>query len=147
MPDISGYVNSSDLIFALGDFTIMEVLESLESFRKPVYVVCGNMDETRLKLALPTKRIVEIGGLRIGLTHGTGTPYNIEKRVSAEFERNLDAYVFGHSHIAMNKVLNGSLYFNPGALSYTEHSFGFLYIEQKNIWGEIIVFKDVQEEI
>jgi putative phosphoesterase len=141
IPDIGEYINSSELIFALGDFTTLAVWEYLKGFRKPIYAVYGNMDEAKLKGLLPSKREIEIDGIKIGLTHGTGTPINIEKRVSAEFEKSLNAYVFGHSHIALNKVINGSLYFNPGALSYIEHSFGFLYIEQKKIWGELMFIK------
>ncbi|MGB9695416.1 MAG: metallophosphoesterase family protein [Caldisericaceae bacterium] len=146
VPDIGEYILSSDVVFALGDFTRASVLEHIRGFGRQVYAVNGNMDEAKLKLELPSKRIVEIEGFKIGLTHGVGAPLGIDKRVASSFDRKLDAYVFGHSHISVNRTIEGSLYFNPGALSAREPSFGFLYVEQKNIWGEIVLLKKGDEK-
>lgn len=138
IPDLSIYARDIDAIFALGDYTTLPVLNYLKSFNKHLFAVYGNMDNALLKKQLPDKVAFEINNTTVGLFHGTGGPHGIEKRVKATFERSLDAYIFGHSHIPVNKTINNALYFNPGALCNPHPSLGFIYIDFKNIWGEII---------
>ncbi len=142
IPELSEYVKDVNLIFALGDFTAKEVLKYLQSFHIPVAAVHGNMDEQSLKMSLPKTHIVKIEGLKIGLFHGNGGPSGIEHRVKNAFKRELDAYVFGHSHKTTNKIINGSLYFNPGTLCGNIQTIGFLYIDFGNIWGKIQRFSE-----
>jgi putative phosphoesterase len=137
--EIENLATSADFIFALGDFTTIEVLNYLNKFGKRVLAVQGNMDEGIIKKALPKTRITKINGVRIGLFHGNGGPQNIEKRVKNAFgNKNLDAYIFGHSHVAMNKHIDGKLYFNPGSLCGTNKSVGILEVDFDNIWGKIV---------
>lgn len=140
IPDLSEYINDIDLIFALGDFTTFEVLNYLKGFGTPVSAVHGNMDEQLLKRNLPETHTVKIDGVKIGLFHGNGGPSGIEKRVRSKFKNELDAYLFGHSHRAMNKIINGSLFFNPGTLCGNNKTIGILYIDFGNVWGKIIKF-------
>ena len=140
--EIEETANSVDLIFALGDFTIIDVLNYLNKLNKRVLAVQGNMDEELIKKTLPKTRTTEINNIRIGLYHGNGGPQGIEQRVKNVFgKKNLDAYIFGHSHIAVNKYIDGKFYFNPGALSGVHKSFGILYVDFSNIWGKIINIK------
>jgi phosphoesterase, MJ0936 family len=138
IPDLSAYVKDVNAIFALGDFTSIEVLNYLNSFKKVVYAVFGNMDEPLIKEHLKDKISVEIGGLRVCLTHGSGGPKGIEERIKSSFEKHCDAYVFGHTHQPMNKYINESLFFNPGSLAIQMPSLGFLFVEDGNIWGDIV---------
>jgi putative phosphoesterase len=138
LPGLSEYAKESNLIFALGDFTTAKALKYLKSFGKQVVAVHGNMDEPALKKSLPKTHVVKIEGLKIGLFHGNGGPPGIEARVRSAFQKELNAYIFGHSHKAINKIINGALYFNPGALCGRVQTIGFLYIDFKNIWGKII---------
>ena len=103
-----------DVLFHVGDYTSPVVLDFLGS--KNFHGVYGNMDPFTIKEALPEKKIVEIGGFRFGLIHGWGSPRGLEERVSTQFSE-VDVIVFGHSHKAMNEVVQGVLLFNPGTAS------------------------------
>lgn len=126
------------MMVAGGDFITSEVLEYLNSFGKEVHAVFGNMDEPLLKETLPETLELKIEGLKIGIYHGNGPPQGIEERVKAKFKDIMDAYIFGHTHYPISEVIEHSLYFNPGTVTGYKASLGFLYIEFKKIYGEII---------
>jgi len=138
IPDLSSFIEKSDLIFATGDFTCAEVVDYLKSFKKQVVAVHGNADDPFLKTTLPENLTVEVKNVKIGLYHGSGTPIRIASRVKNIFDCQLDAYIFGHTHIPLNKLINGKLFFNPGTVSGFRSSIGMLYIDSGNIRGEII---------
>ena len=123
-----------DLIVHAGDFTDLKLLTDLKQL-KEVKAVHGNMDSSQLKSILPTKEVFETDGKRIGITHGSGTPWGIEERVRRLFESDLtDIIVYGHSHQSQNKVINGILFFNPGKAA---DSFGIITIDGE-ARGEVI---------
>jgi len=127
-------LSSVDLIIHAGDFIDVQVLKELKRLRE-VKAVQGNMDSTELKTVLPVQEIVEIENKRIGITHGSGSPWGIEERVRKMFESDrIDIIVYGHTHRSQNKVIDDILFFNPGKAT---DSFGILtiYGEAK---GEII---------
>ena len=121
-----------DMIIHAGDFTTKNVLDGLKQLRE-VRAVCGNMDSNELKRSLPERQVLMLGGKRLGVTHGWGSPYGIEDRVSSLFS-DVDIIVFGHSHHPMNKVIHGILFFNPGQ---ARNSFGILTIGEE-VKGKII---------
>ncbi len=102
-----------ELIIHAGDMVTREVYEYLCNW--DVRAVRGNMDGFDLADLLPEKRVEVIEGWRIGITHGKGPPYAIEKLVRSEFAE-VDLIVFGHSHLPVRSELGGVLLFNPGAL-------------------------------
>jgi len=119
-------LSTVDLIIHAGDFTDVQVLEELRRLRE-VKAVHGNMDSTELKTVLPVKEIVEIENKRIGITHGSGSPWGIEERVRKMFESDrIDIIIYGHSHRSQNKVIDDILFFNPGKAT---DSFGILTID------------------
>jgi hypothetical protein len=127
-------LSTVDLIIHAGDFTDVQVLKELERLGE-VKAVQGNMDSTELKTILPVKEIVEVENKRIGITHGSGSPWGIEERVRKMFESDrIDIIVYGHSHRSQNKVINDILFFNPGKAT---NSFGILTIDGE-VKGEII---------
>ena len=131
-----------DMILHAGDLVSLSVLESLAKLSR-VEAVCGNMDHLDTCAALPAKRIVEAGKFRIGLTHGFGAPHGLVDWVGQQFvEDYVDAIVFGHSHHAVNEVIDGILFFNPGTATdrrfSQELSIGMLEIDDKGIKGRII---------
>jgi hypothetical protein len=108
-------VERCDLIIHAGDFTTRDLLVELQSL-KEVKAVWGNMDEAELFEVLPEKLIFELAGKRIGVTHGSGAPWNIEKRVIEKFgDDKPDIIIFGHSHRALVKEEKGILLVNPGS--------------------------------
>ena len=127
-------LSTVDLIIHAGDFTDVQLLRDLEELRK-VKAVQGNMDSRELKAMLPAKQIVEIMNKRIGITHGSGSPWGIEERVRKVFESDrIDILVYGHSHQSQNKVIKDILLLNPGKAT---DSFGILTIGA-GVKGEII---------
>ncbi|MHB1392368.1 MAG: metallophosphoesterase family protein [Clostridia bacterium] len=131
-----------DMILHAGDILIDEVIIELETIAT-VYVVAGNNDGYDMLDKYGTKRIIEVNGKRIGLTHGTsrGRTY---MSAYAEFAGDkVDCVVYGHSHKPHNEVIDGVLFFNPGSpiARRFEHrySLGILHVD-KDIKGEIIYF-------
>ncbi len=130
-------LSTVDLIVHAGDVTTSEVLNGLKQLAE-VKAVQGNMDSNELRTALPVKEIFEIGNKRIGVTHGSGSPWGIEDRAKRIFDQDhVDVIIYGHSHHPQNQVSDNILFFNPGKAT---NSFGILTIEEE-VRGEIISSK------
>lgn len=133
-------IENADMILHAGDFVDIEVLDALKKLKK-VHAVYGNMDSSEIRRMLKDKETVQAGKFRIGLIHGYGAPRELLETVKSEFT-NVDAIVFGHSHIATNTVKDGVLFFNPGSPTDTifakEKTFGILEVTDKKIEGRII---------
>jgi len=138
-----GEIEKADLILHAGDFTTYDFYLELLAHNKNLHAVHGNMDEPDLVRILPEKKIVEIEGKRIGIIHGFGAPYGLEKKVRKRFEGDeIDLIVFGHSHRALYKEEESILLFNPGSptdrIFTTRRSYGILEINEGKIEGKII---------
>jgi putative phosphoesterase len=109
---------------------------------KSVKAVQGNMDDKSIAKIFPLKDIVECEGVRIGITHGSGPRDKVLDAVKKVFAKDdVQAVVFGHSHVAMNEKINGVLYFNPGSpndVCAVERSYGILEVSGGNISGKIV---------
>jgi len=121
-----------DLIVHAGDFTEKSVLDGLGSLGE-VQAVHGNMDSGDIKRLLPSTALFEAGGKRVGLTHGSGSPWGIAGRVRKMFGA-ADIIIFGHSHQPYNQLMDGCLLFNPGC---ARNSCGIITIDDE-VTGEII---------
>ena len=105
----------ADLILHAGDILDLSVLDELSAVAETV-AVRGNMDRGMTARSLPEKRVIEAGGFKIGLTHGSGSPLGIVSRVAAAFAgEGCDCVVFGHTHNAAIKERDGVMFFNPGS--------------------------------
>ncbi len=112
-PEVLNYLQGVDKIIHAGDLVSLSVLEELEQVA-PVVAVCGNMDFPEVREKLPQKDVLNLEGVRIGVTHGSGPPWGIEKRVLRLF-RNVEVVVFGHTHRALVERIGGVLLLNPGS--------------------------------
>ncbi len=133
----------ADVVVHAGDFTTMDVLADIRVINPNVRAVWGNMDEPELVEELPEKLVFELEGKRFGLTHGSGAPWRIEKRVMEKFEgEDLDVIIFGHSHQALVKRENGVLLVNPGSptdkIFSKRLTFGIIEIQGDSIEAEIV---------
>jgi putative phosphoesterase len=132
------YLRDVDIILHAGDFTASDVVVFLS--KKPFHGVQGNMDSLEVKVSLPEKKVIEVGGYRIGLIHGWGSSEGLEERITGEFH-GVDAIVFGHSHKPANHLREGILFFNPGTTtgfsSKGIHTLGILECSDV-LHGEII---------
>lgn len=106
--------------------------------------VQGNIEEEEVVRALPIKRELLVGGLRIGVVHILGNAKNRAKAARQEFP-NARCVIFGHSHDPYNQEHEGQLLFNPGSANDRRRqpacSLGLLTIDDENqhIKGEIIL--------
>lgn len=137
IPDIKEIAKDCDGIICLGDYTKREVLDYLKSIAKNFFGIYGNMDEDKVKNELTRVLYFSIENIKIGLFHGNGGPSGIEERVRKELGDRVDAYIFGHTHKQACHYIFEKFYFNPGALSGPDATYGYLFVEQNNIWGEI----------
>ena len=125
-------LSNVDLIIHAGDIATLEVLEELRRLGE-VKAVRGNMDSAELRTLLPEKELIVIGGKKIGISHGSGSPWGIEHRVRGLFDE-VDVIIYGHSHEARNEQIGSILFFNPGL---GRRSLGILTVG-KDVKGEII---------
>lgn len=130
-----------DLILHAGDLVEESVLAHLQLLA-PVEAVAGNMDPQELHWKLARKKILPLEGKTIGLIHGDGVNGTIAERARRAFAADgVDCVVFGHSHQAMNQMVEGVLMFNPGSCTDPRGgdnpSYGILHIDQRGIHGEI----------
>lgn len=135
---LSGPFNDVDMILHAGDHIISDLDSCFEGI--PYYGICGNMD--KMSNHLPLRRVIRAGGKKIGMVHGWGPPDGIEKRVLDNFAaEDINALVFGHSHLPVCRVVGSVLLINPGSPTDKRaapfHSVGILHISHR-IAGEII---------
>lgn len=132
----------ADMILHAGDLVSLAVLEALAGLAPEVHAVAGNMDDHVASQSLPSRKVIQAEGARIGLIHGWGAPVGLAGRVAKEFDR-VAAIVFGHSHRPHNAVKNGVLLFNPGSVSrgiMGSGTAGILTVEGGRVSGEIVDF-------
>lgn len=144
-------------ILHAGDVSTPKTLEQLSRIA-PVHAVRGNRDWVALR-HLPSARQISLGGVKVGLIHGHGplldyirdrleymtNGYRLEMfepRLLAAFP-DVDVIVFGHTHRALNHIVDGKLIFNPGSPHFPDPqtatpSVGLLHISSQGIVeGEI----------
>lgn len=149
-------------ILHAGDVSGPEVLSELEQVA-PVFAVRGNRDWLWLP-HLPSKRCLNFQGVQIGMTHGHGSwkqylwdkPFfyrhgyqhsRLLPRLQAAFP-DARVIVFGHGHTALNRWIDGQLFFNPGSPHLPDRkdlarSIGVLRICAENeVSGEILALSD-----
>ncbi|PLX83365.1 MAG: YfcE family phosphodiesterase [Desulfuromonas sp.] len=131
-----------DMVFHAGDLVDPNVLGAFAPL--PVHAVQGNMDPPGY--GLPFKKVISVGGARIGLIHGWGAADTLEERVMGEFlGEDLDCLVYGHSHQSTCRRLGSLLLFNPGSPTDRRgapfHSVGVLEVDQ-GVSGRILCIDD-----
>lgn len=150
-----------DLILHAGDLSRPGILDELREVA-PVMAVQGNRDIFyRANWQLPLHLVVEVGPVKIGLTHGHGglSGYIKEKflflatgayrysRYEVQVRRwfsGVEAVVFGHTHYPVCKQVDDVFLFNPGSVG-PDHkrregaSVGLLQVDTiaKTVQGQI----------
>lgn len=133
-------IANTDMLIHAGDFTTINLLYYLEVLTR-VEAVAGNNDNEEIIYHLGKRKIIEVGGYKIGINHGEGTHGDILQRVKGRFaDEKVDIVIFGHSHFPYKTVENGILYFNPGSPTYKRRSPMYSY-------GEITLGKTIKADI
>lgn len=132
-----------DMIIHAGDLVSLKTIGELESACGQVVAVAGNMDCQDVVKKYPAKKVFNILGIKIGLTHGSGAPVNLVGLVKDIFKTdNCDVIIFGHSHKAMNEQIGKILFFNPGSATDSVSgctSYGIIEINEKPEGGNLAV--------
>jgi putative phosphoesterase len=105
----------ADLLLHAGDLVTVDVLRELEAIGPPVAAVHGNVDSAEVRRLLPGERVVEAGGARIGMVHDAGPRVGRLERMRRRFGPEVDAVVFGHSHLPLLEGGPEFQIFNPGS--------------------------------
>lgn len=136
-----------DMILHGGDIHEMVVLDALEKIA-PVYAARGNgEDGSGGRPVQPEDHrlrdtwLLELGGLKVGLTHELPVPempplFTVERWVKRLFPEGApDVLVYGHTHVEQIDTIDGILCVNPGSPTYPHGlnvqfgTIGFLDIE------------------
>jgi uncharacterized protein len=106
-------LDGCDAILHAGDILDLATLEGLAA-TAPTWAVLGNNDRT-LAGRLPEIRLVELGGVRIGMVHDSGARTGRARRLHRMFP-DAALVVFGHSHEPFDEEgVDGQRLFNPGS--------------------------------
>ena len=152
LPDqIAELLAGVELILHAGDVGSIETLAVLERIA-PVAAVRGDHDRG---LDLPERRVVEVGGRRIGIVHGNRSHLIEEPATFAgtltlghwwpkvglyrwlrESFPDADAVVYGHTHFADSRRLAGTLMLNPGAVYQVTPAEARRRLERNPAWFE-----------
>jgi putative phosphoesterase len=110
-PGVHNALAGVELILHAGDVGGSAILDELRLIA-PVKAVFGNTDPPD-EPGLVTEIIIEIGGLRVHVSHGhevgSPTPAKLAERYDA------DVVVYGHTHRPLVTRHDGRLFVNPGA--------------------------------
>ncbi|MEC0109108.1 metallophosphoesterase [Paenibacillus taichungensis] len=140
-------LSDADLILHAGDWSDWSVHKLLSAYA-PVEGVAGNTDPPEIGQKLGFSRIVEVDGLRLGLVHGhLGSKSTEQNAIHTFAGQQVDAVIFGHSHIPVMYTVNDVLIFNPGSPTdrrfQPQYSFGIMTTHLGKLQAEH-VFYDVK---
>jgi hypothetical protein len=131
------------LILHAGDLVTADVIRELAGIA-PLEAVAGNMDPHGMHESLGRLKLIRIGPVSVGLLHGdqVGRRISFGKIIKRFGSVQPRAIVFGHLHEPLNRLENGTLFFNPGSPVDPRRghgpSIGKLYINRGSVSGEII---------
>lgn len=141
-------LKTADVILHAGDWTNLYVYDALAAFA-PTYGVAGNNDGADIIRKFGLRKQLELGGVRIGIVHGHGDGKRVdtETRAMEAFQNiQLDALIYGHSHIPVLKRSAGMLIFNPGSPTDKRrqplYSFGIFQVTGGTLTAKHIYYDD-----
>ncbi|RMF48379.1 MAG: metallophosphoesterase [Deltaproteobacteria bacterium] len=128
-----------DLVLHAGDVGNPELLVQFAPIE--TLAVAGNTDQSHADL--PSERLVSCNGVRIALAHGWGAGTRVAGSLLKYFSGSApDVIVYGHSHVPDNRLVNGTLLFNPGSPTRPRSDFGpsvgVLEIHHGQVSGRVI---------
>ncbi|HVF77227.1 MAG TPA: metallophosphoesterase family protein [Solirubrobacteraceae bacterium] len=133
---------AADEILHAGDLLDIPVLEMLREIGPPVHAIHGNVDSAAVCRLLPSRLVLERGGVRIGMIHNPGPASRRFAWLRANFP-DCDAVIFGHTHMPEHQERDGFQVFNPGSPTERRrapvHTMGLATIDAGRITLELLV--------
>ena len=108
-------IEVADHVIHTGDFDSDGALSNVRAMAPRLTAVAGNMDP---RMGLPDVVTVDLDGVTLVVTHGTGSKRGYEQRVAGivRDEAGGDAVgVAGHTHEVLDAVVDGVRLLNPGS--------------------------------
>ncbi len=156
-PRVLEIFSTVEIVLHAGDITNMDLLQQLQEQVSLTFAVYGDGDPLPVRTYLQETHMLEFGGVRIGLIHGNRAfraefgdrlrgIFRAQTYTAAFFDyllgrfANVDAIVFGHTHLPYAKIHQGVFLFNPGSLVPRSGvpSVGMLEIDTRGIRGRIL---------
>jgi len=134
-----GQMGPIDALIHAGDF-YTDALALQSTLTIPVYSVAGNCD---FPSDGPDELTVTMQGHKILITHGHlyRVKFGLQRLFYQARETGVEAVVFGHTHMPLNVLENGILFFNPGSTIKPQpgHAtgYGILNIDKRGIRGTL----------
>ena len=104
--EVIEYLRECDYIIHAGDVGNKDIIDKLDSIAK-TFVVRGNNDNDEWGLTLPEYREIEMDEILIYLVHDKA---DIPKDL-----KEVDLFIYGHSHKFSNEKIDNIIYLNPGS--------------------------------
>ena len=142
-PTIRQAVREADIAIHCGDIVRQDVVDGMRGEAKRAVIVHGNSDPPDLRQLLPYTEVLEVEGVRLGVTHPAwGGPEFPLEELLPDFPDPVDAILFGHFHETINEMRDGVLFLNPGQ-AYKSFmvpaTIAMLTVSNGNMAAEIVV--------
>jgi putative phosphoesterase len=139
-------IKQADIVIHAGDFVTRQAYDELSGICR-LEAVYGNMDEVELKKLLPERKIIKVGGVKIGIVHEP--TLSINDTTGARYmakEMDVDVLVFGHIHKPVIEKMDVLLVCpgSPTSPRLSEPGAVELDIHEGEISGRVIAFEGVQ---
>ena len=141
---LEDYKDKADAVIHLGDYA-----KDMVRFAKGngnIHIVNGNNE---IPVAAYEDRVIEIGGKRIFICHGHRyqVKSGLDKLIYHARELNVDACLFGHTHVPECFTEHGIVFLNPGSITYpfpqTKGGYGLLRAsEDGTVSGRLFPYKE-----
>lgn len=109
-----------DAVIHLGDYYGDGQTMQEEYPQIPIHQVPGNCDMHRGWIPDPETKLIELGGVRIFMTHGHrhGVKMSLHRLLADARACNVQIVLYGHTHMAYCQKEDGLWVMNPGAASW-----------------------------
>jgi putative phosphoesterase len=109
------HIRTADHVVHAGDFDSKGALADMRDLAPELTAVSGNMDP---RVGLPAVATVELGGITVVVTHGTGSHHGWHDRVANAVRGEAEeprVGVAGHTHEVVDTIHDGVRILNPGS--------------------------------
>ncbi|CAN5638573.1 metallophosphoesterase family protein [soil metagenome] len=113
-PSLFRALEGVDHILHAGDVGSSDILTALEAVA-PVTAVTGNTDGFELRHRIPEVQTLEIGGIRVVVTHGHQFGRGPTPALLREAWPDAGLVVFGHTHRPLMEEIGDAWFVNPGS--------------------------------
>lgn len=132
-----------DLVIHLGDANSRSVLEEVAEIA-PLIAVVGNNDDEDLQYLLPQTTRFTVGEHIFAAIHGHGG--RSARDVAIErWAGKADCVLFGHSHMPLIELYEGTILFNPGSPTdrrwHPHFGVGVITVDSTGIHPDLVLFE------